>query len=304
MAIRIEYVPHNRIDRQLWDATLGQCTNRLIYARSIYLDALCGKWDALVSGYYEYLMPLPCNRKWGFKYLPDIPFLQQLGVFSAHTVTPEISNAFLQKVRKHFSYGNIYLNEGNDVSGINAEPLQNFVLKLNKPYQVVADGYTSDLQYDLRQANKHNLVYKIENGATAAILAYRKQYAQRLSHISDETYTRFEKLCTLFGKNNQLITRSVGKNGEQVAFALLLLNENRLYNLLSVNTPAGRKLNAHHFLYDRLVEEFSGAQYLLDFEGSDIPGIAFFYKHFGAVNVPYHRVHLNKLPWPLNRLKP
>lgn len=303
MEPRIEYVPHNRIDRKLWDAALQQCSNRLIYARSIYLDTLCGTWDALVSGYYEYIMPLPRKRKWGFNYLPDVPFLQQLGVFSAHPVTVEITSAFLQKANKHFSYGNIYWNSGNEMAAAHAEALNNYVLKLDKPYEQIAAGYLPDLHYDLRQAEKHELVYSNTTPLPDIIAAYRAAYGERLSHITDDVYSGFQQLCGIFGKTEQLVIRSVSKNGEALAHAVLLLDEGRLYNLLSVNTAAGRKVNANHFLYDRLIQEFSGKNFMLDFEGSDIPGIAFFYKHFGAENISYHRIHINNLPWPLRKMK-
>lgn len=303
MMSRIEYVPYNRIDRQLWDAALQQCPNRLIYAQSIYLDTLCGKWDALIAGYYEYIMPLPRKRKWGIKYLPDIPFLQQSGIFSTHAVTAEITTAFLQKATNHFSYGNIYWNYGNEITIPGAETLNNYVLPLTQPYEKIHAGYTSDLHYDLRQAEKHGLEYHKNTALPLIIAAYRAAYGERLAHITHDIYKRFQQLCTLFGEKEQLVTRSVSKNGEDLSHAVLLLDEGRLYNLLSVNTPAGRKLNANHFLYDRLIHEFSGKDYTLDFEGSDIPGIAFFYKHFGAENIPYHRTHINNLPWPLKMMK-
>lgn len=300
---RIEYVRCNRVNRQQWDAALQLCVNRLIYARSVYLDTLCGDWDALLMGDYAYMMPLPRKNKWGFSYIPDIPFLQQLGIFSAQPVTREITLAFLAAAGKHFSYGNIYLNSCNEVTGSNTEPLNNYILKLDKPYSITAGNYNTDLHYDLRQAAKNELVYENVSSLTDAIAAYRSEYGQRLSHITNDIYLRFEQLCNYFGKTEQLVVRSVKHGEETVARAVLLLDEYRLYNLLSVNTAAGRKLNANHFLYDRLIHEFSGKNFVLDFEGSDIPGIAFFYRHFGAENIPYHRVHLNKLPWPLNKIK-
>jgi hypothetical protein len=304
MTPRIEYVPHHRIHRQQWDAALKQCANRLIYARSVYLDTMCNSWDALILGNYEYIMPLPRKKKWGFRYLPDIPFLQQLGIFSPHPVTQDITTAFLQAVQKHFSYGNIYLNTTNPVAGVNTEPLNNYVLSLAKPYSLIAAGYEADMHYDLRQANKYLLTYNYDASLKSAIAAFRNGYSEKLPHITTETYYRFEELCSVFSGKKRLIVRAVTDESRILSHAILLEEEHRLYNLLSVNTAAGRKQNANHFLYDRLIHEFSGTDYLLDFEGSDIPGIAFFYRHFGAINTPYHRVHINQLPWPLNKWKP
>jgi hypothetical protein len=36
---------------------------------------------------------------------------------------------------------------------------------------------------------------------------------------------------------------------------------------------------------------------MLDFEGSDIPGIADFYKGFGGLDEPYYFCKWNQLPW-------
>jgi hypothetical protein len=303
MTPRIEYVPHHRIDRKQWDTALQKCPNRLIYALYTYLDMMCDGWDALVAGDYEYMMPLPRKKKWGFKYLPDIPFLQQLGIFSPHPVTPEMTNAFLQAVKKYFSYGNIYLNTANPVTEANAEPLNNYILSLAKPYSLIAAEYETDMHYDLRQANKYLLTYNYDTPLMDAINAFRKEYGEKLPHITPDTYKRFERLCVFFKGRRQLVVRSVTDESRVLSYAILLEEEHRLYNLLSVNTATGRKQNANHFLYDRLIYEFSGTDYRLDFEGSDIPGIAFFYRHFGAVNHPYHRVHINRLPWPLNKWK-
>jgi len=42
---------------------------------------------------------------------------------------------------------------------------------------------------------------------------------------------------------------------------------------------------------------------LLDFEGSDIPSLAFFYSSFGAVEERYSAIKLNRLPGLVKWLK-
>jgi rRNA processing protein Gar1 len=56
-------------------------------------------------------------------------------------------------------------------------------------------------------------------------------------------------------------------------------------------------------LYDKLIEEFSQSSLVLDFEGSDIPGIADFYKSMGPVNQPYFFVKYNELPKLIKKFK-
>jgi len=57
-------------------------------------------------------------------------------------------------------------------------------------------------------------------------------------------------------------------------------------------------------LYDSLLEELANQPMLFDFEGSNIKGIQQFYEKFGAINQPYFHWHFNRLPFPLNIIKP
>jgi hypothetical protein len=43
---------------------------------------------------------------------------------------------------------------------------------------------------------------------------------------------------------------------------------------------------------------------ILDFEGSEIPGIARFFKSFGAEKFHYYRLKMNRLPWFIKLIKP
>jgi hypothetical protein len=75
-----------------------------------------------------------------------------------------------------------------------------------------------------------------------------------------------------------------------------LKDEKRIYNIASSTLPKGRTLEANHYLFDRLIHEFAGQNLILDFEGSDLPGVARFYEKFGSANQPYFFWKSNRLP--------
>jgi len=56
-------------------------------------------------------------------------------------------------------------------------------------------------------------------------------------------------------------------------------------------------------LFDHLILQFAGHGMTFDFEGSENPGIARFYKSFGAEKVHYYRLKINRLPWIIRLLK-
>ncbi len=82
----IRHLPHSSIDKQKWDACISDSRNRIPYALSWWLDAVCPGWDALVQDDYLAVMPLTHGHKFGIDYLYQPYFTQQLGIFSLSTV--------------------------------------------------------------------------------------------------------------------------------------------------------------------------------------------------------------------------
>jgi hypothetical protein len=54
---------------------------------------------------------------------------------------------------------------------------------------------------------------------------------------------------------------------------------------------------------DNLIFQFANHQMELDFEGSEIEGIARFFKSFGSEKRNYYRLRKNNLPWILRLFK-
>jgi hypothetical protein len=87
------------------------------------------------------------------------------------------------------------------------------------------------------------------------------------------------------------------KPAETLAGAFFLLAPRGPLYLFGTTTPAARQNGAMTLVFDRLISDFSGKQGLvLDFEGSALPGLARFYQGFGAVQEPYHTLHMRRFP--------
>jgi hypothetical protein len=164
--------------------------------------------------------------------------------------------------------------------------------------------YKNDLRQNLKHAVKFFLAYHETFDIFSVVGIYKKNYAGRMPHVKELDYQNFIKVCEAAKKKNHLLMRKVtDSKGVILAIALFLKDKKRLYNIMSVVTAAGRQSEANHYLFDRLINEFSGQQIVLDFEGSNVPGIANFYKKFGAINEPYFFWRHNRLAWPLKYFK-
>ena len=294
----LQYLPYQQVNKIKWDACITNASNGLIYAHTFYLDNMAKNWDAIVLNDYEAVMPLPWNKKFGFAYLYTPPFIQQLGIFSAVPVGETIAKSFVSLAQQQFRFAELFVNFGNGA----VQP--NYILPLLPGYQHIRHGYKNDLQKNLKHAATFAMHYQPCDDIEATVELYKSHYANRTPHVKERDYEQFKKVCQAAKtKNYLLIRRVVDDKDKLLAVTLLLRNNSRLYNLMSVTTIAGRHCEASHYLFDQLIAEFAGQDMVLDFEGSSIEGIANFYKKFGAVNQPYFMLRYNCLPWPFKYFK-
>lgn len=297
----IRYVGREEIDITKWDNCIDESYNTLIYAYSIYLDNMAKHWDALILGDYEAVMPLTWNRKWGIKYLYQPAFTQQLGIFCRTEISSFMVESFLKKVSTHFRFAEIFLNYKNSHPALKKH--SNFILPLNA-YENIYAGYSYNVTRSLNRSKTYQFKYTADIQLLKALEAYKNAYRHRMPHLTEKDFNGFEKLCSIAQGNGEALVRAVfAEDGQLLSVAMLLQKRNKIYLLQSTTFPAGRKIEANYFLIDNIIKEFSGKDFILDFEGSDIPGIAHFYRIFGSINQPYFYYRLNILPWWIKWIK-
>jgi hypothetical protein len=303
MADVFQILSSHAIDAAKWDDCIEQSKNGLIYATTDYLNAMADNWSGVIVNDYTMVMPLMWRKKFLIKYCYDVPFLQQSGWFCKHDSV--YAEEIIKVLFSFCSYGDYSFNAANTAvkkyTGI--RHCNNYILDLSAGYPAIKEQYAKKLFYDLKKAAKENLLY-LDGNIEHAISLYKFLYHTRIPHVREADFKNFLFLCTMLSNKKEVIVKNIcKKNGEILATALLLKHAKRLYNIINCTTAYGRKLRANHFLFDNIIKEFSAQSLLLDFEGSDIKGIEHFYTSFGAVNVPYYKLHFNNLAGPLKLFK-
>jgi hypothetical protein len=262
-------------------------------------------WDGLVLGDYEAVMPLTWNRKWGISYLYQPYLSAEGGVFQQDPVTSETLKAFLESIPGKFRFWEFSLNAENLLpdTGFPLYPRANFLLPLRAPYADICKGYNKNLKRNIRKAEDDGLVYTKDVPLQTALALAREQqngYAQ----ISPTHYARFEELFAKLSNDRMAVTRGIEDGeGKVLAAGVFLFSHAKAYYLIGGNHPDGRDNGASHLLLDRFIREYAGSGLTFDFEGSDIPTLAQFYRSYGAYEQPYAAIRLNRLPAPLRWLK-
>lgn len=297
----IRYIPQQDIDKSKWDQCIEKASNGLIYGYSFYLDQMAQHWDALVLNDYEAVMPLTWNKRWGIKYLYQPFITAQLGVFG-QSVTPAATDDFIQSIPSSFRYIDIMLNAGNQPQSAAVNKRSNYVLSLNRPYVTIADQYNDNLKRNIRKSEQAGLKLTTNIDVELVISLAAAQMREH-GHESADNINRFRKLFAVLQEKGMSRTYGIFQGEQLGASAVFFSSHQRLYYILVGNHPSGREMGASHALIDAIIREQAGTENLLDFEGSDIPGLAAYYRAFGAIEEPYQALKINRLPFFLKWLK-
>ena len=253
---------------------------------------------------YKAVMPLTWNSKYGIRYLYQ-PFLTaQLGVFGKH-ITEEQVGLFVQNIPSSFRLIEISLNSGNILStpGGFAIHRSNYVLHLNSTYEELYKKYSENIQRNIKRSIQSGSVVQ-KNIDVEQLIGLAVQQMRTQNNESADNVNRFRKLYQFLSEKQMATTYGIrSAEGELLASCAFFFSHDRAYYILVGNHPAGRNTGASHALIDGFIKDNAGKKLVLDFEGSDIPTLAAFYRGFGAVNEPYPALRINRLPFYLKWMK-
>jgi hypothetical protein len=298
MSDSLQYFYRSQIDTNKWDQCIDNASNGLIYAYSFYLDHMCAQWDALVLNDYEAVMPIPKRKKLGVQYAYQPAFMASLGVFGKK-LTKEVYDTFIQAIPAKYKLIDIKMNYGNVFADAqhSLKLHKNFVLPLNQPYNTLYNGYRENTRRNIKKARQLNSRY-VNNIPVEEVIALARKQMDSISDFTHTDYVNFTRLYHFLHQKQKAITCGVYSTADElIASCVYFFSHNRAYYILAGNHPDSRNRGASHHLVDRFIYDFADKPLLLDFEGSDVPSLAFFYSGFGATYEVYHTLWMNRLPW-------
>ena len=300
----IQYLRRAKIDVDRWDTCIAHADNSLIYAHAFSLDQMAEHWDALVWGDYEIVMPLPWKQKWGIRYVYTPLFFQRLGIFGKN-VDGTHAQAFYQLAARHFSFIDLMADQATTGNSWKIKPRKNFIIPLASPYHTIRERYTDECVKNIRKAESRYCLLTENVSIEQVMSLYRRAYGSYSGHIRNEGYARLRQWAEAAAAKGMLKSWGVvhARDNELLFGALLFQCHRRLYYLLGAPTAAGRQARATYYFIDQVLQRHAGQPLLFDFEGSDIPDVAAFYRRFGPQEEAYYHLLYNGLPWWIKWLK-
>lgn len=300
---KLKYVKHENIDSGKWNHCIENASNSRIYANEWHLDRTAVIWDAFIWGDYEFVMPLPIRKKWGIAYIYQPYFSQQLGIFPSPP--KEIARLFYLELFKKVRYADVHLNSSNTLeegdNRLHFLPRKNYLLELNQDYISISNQYSQNTRRNLSKARKNNLSL-IAGIRLEEYLAFKQK-----NPVARNSKADIEKLKSIiaFGQYKGIgeIYGVYDSENKLCAAVYFCRWKERIIYLNAVADNTGKDLGATFFLVDNFIQSNAGKNLVLDFEGSMVPGVARFYRGFGAAPEMYFRLKFNRLPLPLKWFK-
>ena len=303
----IRFFNREDIDDKRWNGVVHFALNNMPYGYTWYLDNVADTWHGLIWGDYEMVMPVVHNKKYGVEYVYQPFFTQQLGIFAAKKLKPATISKFLEAVAERYAYIDFNLNFLNYTEDENFKisERKNYILDLQRPYEIIAAGYSDSLKRNLKKARQQKLVVQNNISPEKFVAFYVEHTGSKVKGFNTKHTHILHRLiynALHFSVGNMAIIYD--EHNEMIAADFLIYSKSRIINLLPASNEKGRTTHAMSLLLDSVIQSHENKPLLLDFEGSMIEGVARFYKSFGTEEQNYFHLKRNDLPWYLKLLKP
>lgn len=300
----VRYLTYEEIEKEKWDECISKSFNGNIYGYAWFLDIVAEHWEGLIEGDYDRVFPLTQGRKLGIHYLYQPFFTQQLGIFSKNILTQEVVHEFLNAIPSKFKWIEILLNSYNKVEDGNFQVISqiNHELDLIKPYDSLYKSFSKNTKRNIKNAEKEGVTIARNVKPEKIVDLFRNNRGKDIKHLGDREYMRLRRLIyTCIYANRGEVYGAYNSRNELVGGAFFIKGNRRVTFIFSGLSKEGRHISAMPYLINEFIRNNSNSHLTLDFDGSNDPNLARFYKSFGAKQTTYPKLIINRLPFYINQ---
>jgi hypothetical protein len=286
--LTIRFLAKKEIDLLRWDACVAADPTCLPYALSWWLDAATGgNWDGVVIDDYRVVMPLPRGKYLGrYTQVQRPSFTQQCGPFG-QLQPGDVKQLLTELPTRYLSLKLPFTDRviREEVpTGFSSRERTNYVLDLSPEYTVIHQGFHKVLRRKLRRNGPATL----SPAEPEQIIEIYRQSAGQKAGLKPKHYRQIAAIIEAAQKNVAAICCRLDddENGF-LAAGFFPFYRGRLINTFAASTPTGYAKEGMARMIVELIKAHGGPNTLLDFEGSDIPGVAEFFRSFGPVERNY-----------------
>jgi hypothetical protein len=200
----------------------------------------------------------------------------------------------------------IKLNQGNNPGSKEflIQPNTTFHLQLDADIDHIRSNYNSNTRRNIQKAIQNKVFISPVYDMTQFLKFTQDNLKEKSPEIKPRHYLALQKVISHASYHQSGEMYGAWDSGNNLVAAVFFLHSNQksIY-LAATSNGDGIKQSAMFLLIDTFIQNYCGKIHILDFEGSNIEGIARFYAGFGGQPQTYFSIHQNRLPKLLQLFK-
>ncbi len=259
---------------------------------SWYLSIVAGTYESITCDGVQ--IPIPFQLFFGQKRVYVPPFVQRIGIPSrVHHSAIEAS--FLSTLIDTYQSGLICIDADLNLpeQSVIKSKRTNYILKLDKNYPELFHNYHKGHQLNIKKFKRSDSRIEESEDIDTFVKFYSRNSNSKipLAYKNEALMRRLIQAC--YDRRAGKIYIARGEDNQMLAAAFFTFYNGRIVYLSSCSNKEGKEKFAMHAILDRLIYEYCNSSWVLDFEGSMIPGIAYFMKGFGSIEETYYSYQWN-----------
>ena len=294
----IKVIDADNIDQKKWSEMLLR-TPELIaqYNEHWFLTAISDKWQAYVYG--DYISAFPCvyKIKYGVRVMYQPFFSREFSLLGEQN--HELLNEILSLIHSRFTL--IKFNSELSIKNFDYQitSMNYQFLKLNKGYSEIFENYATNAKRILKKNS--SITIAESNNSKNFIELFKEKVGSKLGYRSTN-YNCLRDLIDQGMEKDVIKLYSLNKQNENYGYACFYFYRNVINYIKGSLTDAGKQNGAMYVMFDHLIKNYSGTDKILDFGGSNIEGVASFYRKFGSEDNIYYSYEKNQMPLVLKKI--
>ena len=290
--VGIRLINSQDIDELKWSQMLSSSPSIFTQYQEIwFLNSICKSWQVFVKGDYEAAFVFSTQKKGGFSLIYQ-PFFSRCFSFLGKS-DASFEAAVFNRLKKQSKWIRINLPEKYTAFKDHLKALSFQQLDLGNDYESIHANYSTNAKRLLKK-NKHLKLVKT-NDVAAFISLFKHQVGDNIGYNASN-YQNLETLLNEGLKREKLIIYAIHDQADVLGYAAFYFHNNIINYLKGALNEKGKKFGAMYFAFDQLIHLYAGKKFIFDFGGSNVEGIAAFYKKFGASDAVYYEYEINNLP--------
>ena len=271
-----------------------------------WMDTVCiGKqWNVLLcenNGQIEGALPYLCGRRWGLQYILQPQLTQYCGPW--YNLPKNVDKAEfehrvggdLAKQLKELGANIIVQHFSPEVTDWLPFHWEGFCQTTRYTYRLPSLSNPEQLVHDASRARRRGMdevasLYLVDKNFDAQQFAEMHQayYDRRGGDLLGKSFV--QHVCqTALEQNHALLWALRDERNEVICASFVVYDTKCAYALMSAMSSQHHP-NAKTYLFWQIINHLATYTQSFDFEGSMDKGVEFFYRSFGAVQVPYFEV--------------